>query len=81
VVHTFNSGASPEEIVHQFPSLDLADVYHTIGFYLRNQKDIDHYLQNRRAASREIRQKNMAFMNLHDLRQRLLNRRSSPPSS
>lgn len=31
VVDAFVSGATPEEIVHQDPSLDLADVYAVVG--------------------------------------------------
>ena len=80
VVQTFNSGASPEEIVYQYPSLDLANVYNAIGYYLRNQADIDEYVRRRRAAGREIRRQNISLSNLHDVRQRLLARRSTSAS-
>ncbi len=36
VVTVFDLGASPEEIVQQFPALGLADVYAVIGYYLHH---------------------------------------------
>lgn len=48
VVREFNNGAEPESIVHGFPSLDLADVYSTIAYYLRHRSEVDEYLQLRR---------------------------------
>jgi uncharacterized protein (DUF433 family) len=35
VVAAFLEGATAEEIVHQYPTVDLADVYSVIGYYLR----------------------------------------------
>lgn len=46
VVSTFKNGSTCEEIVFQFPALDLADVYAVIGFYLKNQKEIEAYLNH-----------------------------------
>ncbi len=39
VVAAFHSGATPEEILQQYPSLDLADIYAVLGYYLRHQTD------------------------------------------
>ena len=44
VIAAFQAGASAEEITHRFPTLDLADVYTVIGFYLHNQEAVDAYL-------------------------------------
>jgi uncharacterized protein (DUF433 family) len=38
VVTAFEEGATAEEIVHQYPSLKLADIYAVIGYYLRRVK-------------------------------------------
>ncbi len=36
VVNAYDRGASPEEIVKDYPSLALADAYATIAFYLQH---------------------------------------------
>ena len=33
VIGTHNDGTSPEDILDQYPSLELADVYGTIAYY------------------------------------------------
>jgi len=35
LVYTFNLGPTPEEIVQQYPALDLASVFAGIAYYLR----------------------------------------------
>jgi uncharacterized protein (DUF433 family) len=47
VVWAFHDGASPERIVEQFPTLDLADVYAVIAYYLRHRADVDAYVERR----------------------------------
>lgn len=44
VVYAYHNGQSPEQIVLDFPSLSLEQVYGAIAFYLRNRADIDRYL-------------------------------------
>lgn len=44
VLWTFQQGSTPEDIVDQFPSLLLADVYNVIAYYLRHRDEIDRYL-------------------------------------
>jgi hypothetical protein len=34
-------------MVEQFPTLDLADVYAVIGYYLRHRADVDAYVERR----------------------------------
>ncbi len=60
LVVAFNQGATAEEIVYQYPSLQLADVYYVISFYLRNQQDVEEYLQERQQRASEIRKLNEA---------------------
>ena len=47
VIIAFKNGSTSEEIAYQFPSLDLADVYAAIGYYLRNRADVETYLAGR----------------------------------
>ncbi|NJM60058.1 MAG: DUF433 domain-containing protein [Oscillatoriales cyanobacterium RU_3_3] len=72
----FNQGATAEEIVYRYPSLNLADVYATIAFYLKHQSEVEAYLQQRRQRSQEIREMNQARFDPQGLRDRLLARRT-----
>jgi hypothetical protein len=56
VIREFNNGAEPEAIANGFPTLDLADVYGVIAYYLRHRKDIDEYLRIRRQEAETQRQ-------------------------
>ena len=47
VVAAFNEGATAEEIVYQYPSLDLADVYAVIAYYLQRRPEVEAYLRRR----------------------------------
>lgn len=44
VVIRFQQGASPEKIVHSFPTLKLSQVYGVIAYYLENEKAIKDYI-------------------------------------
>ncbi len=78
VIAAFTEGATAEEIVQQYPSLQLADVYHVIGYYLRRPSEVDAYLQQRQARAVAVRQQNEARFDPHGVRDRLLARRTSP---
>jgi uncharacterized protein (DUF433 family) len=78
VIAAFTDGATAEEIVQQYPSLHLADVYSVIGYYLRHTPEIDTYLQRRHAQREAVRQQNEARFDPHGVRARLLARRASP---
>ena len=43
VIH-FQEGASPEKIVHSFPTLKLSQVYGAIAYYLENEEMISKYV-------------------------------------
>jgi uncharacterized protein (DUF433 family) len=55
IVSVFNQGATAEEIVNRYPSLNLADVYATIAFYLKHQSEVEAYLQQRQQQAQKIR--------------------------
>jgi uncharacterized protein (DUF433 family) len=60
VIAVFKQGTTAEEIVYRYPSLRLADVYATIGFYLNHQQEVETYLQQRQQQAQEIRKMNEA---------------------
>ena len=77
LVGAFRDGATAEIIAQQYPSLALADVYTAIGYYLRNQSEVDAYLQKRRQEAVHVRQQNEAKFSPVGVRERLLARRKA----
>ena len=49
VVRHYEQGDSPEDIVEQFPTLELADVYATIAYFLRHRPVVSAYLDQLQA--------------------------------
>ena len=49
VLDDYLEGASPEEIAARYRTLTLEQVYATITYYLRNQEEVDEYLERWRA--------------------------------
>lgn len=76
IVTVFSQGATAEEIAYRYPSLNLADIYATIAFYLKHQQEVEAYLQQRRQRSQEIRAMNQARFDPQGLRDRLLARKT-----
>jgi uncharacterized protein (DUF433 family) len=56
VVFAYNSGASAEQIAHDYPGLELADVHSVIAYYLHHKADVDAYLKQREREAEELRQ-------------------------
>jgi uncharacterized protein (DUF433 family) len=71
IVHSFDAGASPEEIVQSFPTLSLPDVYATIAYVLRHRSEVDAYLAEQEAEAEAIRRKIEEKYPTAELRQRL----------
>ncbi len=77
VVGAFNAGANAEDIVSMYPSLDLADVYTVMAYYLRHRSQVDAYLRKREAEGAKVRAENEARFDPHGVRDRLLARRAA----
>jgi uncharacterized protein (DUF433 family) len=75
LVEAFREGMTAEAIVEQYPSLELADVYSVIGYYLHHQAKVDMYLEERERLAAQVRQENEARFNPIGVRDRLLSRR------
>ena len=76
VIAAFREGASAEEIVQQYPSLELADVYWVIGYFLQHQSDVDGYLAARQHRAAALQAHNEAQFDPIGIRDRLLARRA-----
>jgi uncharacterized protein (DUF433 family) len=77
LVAGFRQGATAEEIVQQYPTLDLADVFTVFSFYLRHQEAVDDYLHQQRLRAHEVRTESETRWDPTGVRARLLSRRSS----
>ena len=76
VVYAYDTGATPEEIALNYPSLKLADVYAVIAYYLEHREDVEAYLTERRDLAQQVRQENEVRFPSSGLRERLLARRN-----
>lgn len=74
VIYAFNEGASAEEITLRFPTLELIQVYTVINYYLKNQTEVDEYLQERKIARKELREEIETKHSPKGIRERLLSR-------
>jgi uncharacterized protein (DUF433 family) len=57
VIHQFQAGATPEDIVRGYSSLTLNDVYAVIAYYLQNKAEVDEYMRQQEVEAAEIRAK------------------------
>jgi uncharacterized protein (DUF433 family) len=72
VIADFQRGASPEEIAHHFPVLDVSDVYLVVGYYLQHREEVETYIRQERAASEQLRQELADIFPNDGLRARVL---------
>lgn len=76
IIDAYHDGRTPEEIVRQYTTLDLADVYAAIAYYLQNRDAIQAYLQQREEHASAVRQENERRFDPVGVRERLLARRN-----
>jgi len=77
VIGAFRNGATSEEIVLQYPVLDLSDVCAVIGFYLKNKVEVEQYIEQQQAEADVLRQKIETHFQAAEMRRRLLKRRAA----
>ncbi|MEJ2353726.1 MAG: DUF433 domain-containing protein [Anaerolineales bacterium] len=74
VVYAFNEGATPEEILSQYPVLSLENVYAVIAYYLKNRMTVDAYLSRRKEEASIVREAIESKPEYKEFRERLLAR-------
>lgn len=77
VVNCFLAGQSPEEIAEQYPTLELADLYAVLAYYLRHTAVVDEYLAAQAADADRARSGWEARVLPNGIRGRLLSRRTA----
>jgi uncharacterized protein (DUF433 family) len=55
LIHAFDDGATPEEIVRMYDTLKLADVYAAVAYYLNHRQEVQAYLAERDMEAAKIR--------------------------
>lgn len=74
VITAFIEGSTTEEIVEQYPVLQLSDIYLVIGYYLRHQAEVKAYILERQHQALEVKQEAEKRFNPVGIRERLLAR-------
>jgi uncharacterized protein (DUF433 family) len=74
VIGAYLDGASAESIAEAYPAVTLADVYGTIGYYLKHRQEIDQYLQQRELEGEKLQRQIESRPEHRVLRDRLLAR-------
>jgi uncharacterized protein (DUF433 family) len=77
VIFAFNEGSTPEEIAQQYTTLNLADIYAVISYYLQNHDEVVEYLQRRKAQRAELKEEVESRFDPQGIRDRLLARKRS----
>lgn len=77
VIYAYTHGRTPEEIVESFDSLDLADVFTVIGYYLRHRAEVDAFLEENQREAEELHKQMEALFPSEGIRERLLARRAA----
>jgi hypothetical protein len=76
LIGAFNMGCTAEDIYRKYTTLQLADIYAVIAYYLHHQKEVDVFLEERRREAEEIRRQIEEICPPDDFRERLLARRA-----
>lgn len=71
VISSFQAGATAEEIAYQYPTLQLADIYTVIGYYLKNRDKVDSYLDQRQNIKDQVCTQNQARFEHSSIRARV----------
>jgi len=75
VIGAFRNGSTAEQIAYKYPSLNLADIYAVITYYLRHRQEVETYLAQQRQEANSIRQEVEERFSPSGVRERLLARR------
>ena len=75
ILSLYKTGATPEEIAEDFPSLELADIFAVITYYLRHRSEVEAYLERGRLEAETLHLEDEArFGSGRELKERLLAR-------
>ena len=76
VIHAFNAGRTPEEIIQSYDTLQLEEVYAVLAYYLAHRVDVDAYIQEQEEEAEAVWKEVKVRTDYKEFRDRLLARRS-----
>ena len=76
IVREFKEGFSAEQILEDFPSLSLREIYGAVSYYLDNTESVEEYLRERKTQAARTREEVESRQDSSELRQRLRQQRS-----
>ena len=77
VIHAFNVGRTPEEIVQSYDTLNLEEVYAVLAYYLAHRADVDAYIQEQEVEADMFWKDIKKRADYQEFRTRLLARRTT----
>lgn len=75
VIGAFQNGCTAEQIAYKYPTLNLADVYAVIAYYLRHRQEVEAYLTQQHQETKDVRREVEERFPPAGVRERLLARR------
>ena len=72
VIGTFKQGLDPAEIMRQYPTLELPDVYAAIAYYLYHQAEVEAYRAEQARETAEIERTSRAQWEASDFYKRAI---------
>ena len=57
IVEQYENGMTPEQMIRNYDTLQLADVYAAIAYYLRHRDAVQNYLTQRKVEAESLRTK------------------------
>ena len=80
IIQDYQRGLTAQQIAENYSTIDLADVYAVLAYYLRHRAEIDLYMERRREEADALRQKIEAALPPAPTLQELTSRRDSSRS-
>ena len=77
VIHAFNAGRTPEEIMQSYDTLNLEEVYAVLAYYLAHRVDVDAYIQEQEVEAEVLWKDIKKRADYQEFRNRLQARRST----
>jgi len=77
VIHAFNAGRTPEEIIQSYDTLHLDEVYAVLAYYLAHRTEVDTYIQRQEVEAQALLKDIKKRSDYQEFRNRLLTRRAA----
>ena len=74
VLTAYREGSTPEQIAQDYSSLEVADIYGAIAYYLHHRDEVEEYLERRRQTAEAVRRELRERFPTEGLRDRLQGR-------